>query len=66
MQIFANFTIGMIGNEIEHLLECVKLYGKFTNKSETLHMLGRSIAATALKIVWKNLYLVKCYDTRDF
>ena len=33
---FANFTIVMIGNETGHLLECVMLYGKFINKSETL------------------------------
>ena len=32
---FANFTIGLIGNETGHLLECVELYGKFINKSET-------------------------------
>ena len=30
----ANFTIGMIGNKMEHLLECVELYGKLINKSE--------------------------------
>ena len=35
IQIFANFTIGMIGNEMGHLLECVKLYGKFINTGET-------------------------------
>ena len=28
IHIFANFTMGMIGNEMVHLLECVKLYGK--------------------------------------
>ena len=33
---FANFTIGMIGNETGHLLECVVLYDKFINRSETL------------------------------
>ena len=31
---FANFTIGMIGIETGHKLECVKLYGKFIVKSE--------------------------------
>ena len=31
----SNFTIGMIGNETGHLLECVELYGKLINKSET-------------------------------
>ena len=31
----SNFTIGMIGDETRHLLECVKLYGKLINKSET-------------------------------
>ena len=33
--IFANFTIGMIGNETGHSLKCPKLYGKFINKNET-------------------------------
>ena len=32
----AKFTIGMKGNETGHLLECVMLYGKFINKSETI------------------------------
>ena len=32
---FANFTIGMMGNETGHFLECLKLYGKFINKNET-------------------------------
>ena len=32
---FANFAIGMIGNEKGHLLECVKFYGKFINMHET-------------------------------
>ena len=27
-------TIGMIGNKMGHLLECVVLYGKLINKSE--------------------------------
>ena len=45
-----------------YLQECVKLYGNFINKNETLHMLRKNIAATSLKILWKNLYLVKCYD----
>ena len=54
----------MIGNETEHLLECVELYGKFTNTSETEHILRVNIAANLLKNLWKNLYfkLVKCYD----
>ena len=34
IQFLANFTIGMIGNEMGHLLECVELYGKLINKSE--------------------------------
>ena len=34
-QFLANFTKGMIGNETGHLLECVELYGKFINISET-------------------------------
>ena len=52
--------MGMIGNETGHIVESVALYGKFINKSETL--LRRNIAATSLKILWKNLYSVKCYD----
>ena len=44
-----------------HLLECVKLYGKFINKNENKHMLRCNIAATLLKTYWKNLYSVKCY-----
>ena len=52
----------MIGNETGHLLEYVELYGKIVNKSETWHMWRRNIAASWLKIVWKNLYSVKCYD----
>ena len=52
----------MIGNETGHLLECVELYGKFINKNETWHMLRGNIDATSLKILWKNLYSVKCYD----
>ena len=32
---FAKLTIGMIGNEAGHLLECLKRYGTFINKSET-------------------------------
>ena len=59
---FGHFTIGMIGNETGHLLKFVKLYGKFINKNETQHMLRRNIAATSLKVWWKNLYSVKCYD----
>ena len=35
IQFLANFTIGMIGNETGHLLECEELYGKLINKSET-------------------------------
>ena len=34
IQFWANFTIGMIGNKMGHLLECVELYGKLINKSE--------------------------------
>ena len=32
---FAKFTIGMTGNELGHLLECVGLYGKCINDNET-------------------------------
>ena len=59
---FANFTIEMIGNKTEHLLECVKLYRKFINKSEAKHFMRGNIAATLLKSVLKNLFSVKCYD----
>ena len=59
---FSNFTIERIGDEIGHLLECVKLYGKFINTSKTWHMLRGNIAANSLKILWKNLYLEKCYE----
>ena len=55
VQIFANFTIGMIGNETGRLLECLKLYGKFINKRETEHMLRGNIAATSLNLFWKIL-----------
>ena len=62
IQFLASFTIGMIGNETGHLLECVELYGKLINKSETLRMLRGNIAATSLKCYGKNLYSVKCYE----
>ena len=35
---------------------------KIIDKSETQHMLRGNNAATLLKIVWKKLYSVKCYD----
>ena len=35
IQLLANFTIGLIGNEAGHLLECLELYGKHINRSET-------------------------------
>ena len=59
---FADFTIGMIGNETGHLLKCVKLYRKCINLNETYHDLRRNIAATSLKISCTNLYSVKSYD----
>ena len=62
IQFLANFTIGMIGNETGRLLECVELYGKLINKSETQGMVRGNIAATSLKLLWKNIYSVKCYD----
>ena len=46
---FCNFTIGMIGNEMRHLLEWVKLYENFINNIETNHMLRENIATTSLK-----------------
>ena len=52
----------MIGNETGHLLKCVKLYRKFININETLHIMRRNIAATSLKISCTNLYSVKSYD----
>ena len=45
-----------------HLLECVELYGKLINKSKTKHMVRRTIAAASLKMLWNNLYSIKCYD----
>ena len=62
---FANFTLGIIGNETGHLLKCVKLFGKFININETQNVLKRTIAATSLKISCKNLYQVKSYDGRQ-
>ena len=38
----------------------MKLYRRCINKSETLHMLRGNIAATSLKMLWKDLYSV--YD----
>ena len=54
---FANFTVGVIENEMGHLLEYVMLYGKFINKYNQAH-----VAATSLKTLRKNLYSVKFYD----
>ena len=59
--IFANFTLAMIGNDSGHLLKCVKYYSKFSNISETLHMLKRKIGASSLKSVGKSLNSVKSY-----
>ena len=61
-QFFADFTIGMIGNETGISLKCVKLYRKMLNICETWHVLRRNIAATSLKISCINLYSVKSYD----
>ena len=44
--------------ELGQLLECVELYGVFSNKSEIEHMLRGIIAATSLNILWKNLHSV--------
>ena len=52
----------MIGNEMGRLLDCVELYGKLINKSKTQRMARENIAATSLKMLWKNMYSVKCYD----
>ena len=52
----------MIGNETGHLLECLKLYRKFINKSETYHILRGNIAATSLYILSENRFSVKYYD----
>ena len=57
---FANFTIEIVGNETGHSLECIELYGKCINKSETQHMLRGNNATTSLNRLWKNLYSVKC------
>ena len=40
----------------------LEVYEKFISTSEIEHMLRRNIAATLLKMLCKNLYLVKCYD----
>ena len=45
-----------IFQEYPNLLECVELYGKSSNKSETYHKLRRNVPATSMKIFWKNLY----------
>ena len=63
IHIFANFTIGMIGNETGHLLECVMLYGKCINKSETLaHLEQKYCCYFTENFIKKNLCSVKCYD----
>ena len=41
-----------------HLLESVMFYGKVINRTETYQMLRENIAATSLKIIWKNIYAV--------
>ena len=54
---FANFTIGMIGNEAGHLLECVMLYDRFINKSETLAQVEKKYCCYfAENIVEKSLF----------
>ena len=54
---FANSTIGMIGNETGHLLECLMLYGKFINKSETLaHIEKKYCCYFAENFVKKSLF----------
>ena len=53
---FADFTIGMIGNETGHFMECVKLYRDFIKINETKHVLRKNIAATSLKISCSHLY----------
>ena len=35
IQFLANFTIGITGNEKGHLLECLEIFRKLINKSET-------------------------------
>ena len=54
-----------IFQEYPNLLECVELYGKSSNKSETYHKLRRNVPATSMKIFWKNLYWVKWYATSN-
>ena len=60
--VFADFTIGMIGNETGHLLKCVRLYRNFLTINETYHVMRGNIAATSLKISCTNLHSVKSYD----
>ena len=57
--VFANFTIGMIGNDTGLLLKSADLSRKPINKHETLHMTRRDIAASSLKILWENFDPVK-------
>ena len=58
----ANFTIGMIGSKMGHLLECVELYGKFINNNENLAHVERKHCCYLAEDLMKNLNSVKCYD----
>ena len=62
VSIFGQFYYRNDRERTGRLLECVELYGKLINKSETQRMVIGNIAATSLKMSWKNLYSVKCYD----
>ena len=62
---FADFTIGMIGNETGHLLKRQKLYRKFININETYYVLRRNIDVTSLKSSCRNLYKVNSYDATN-
>ena len=52
----------MMGNETGYLLKRVKLYRKFMNIDETLHVFRKNIVATFLKISCTNLFSRKSYD----
>ena len=54
---FADFTVGLIGNKTGLLFKCLKLYRNNINTyvNESQNMLRRNIAATWLKIQCKKL-----------
>ena len=60
-QFFADFTIGMIGNETVHLLKCVKLYRKFILACyETKHWCVFAENVVHKSLFSKQLWLFYC------